>query len=56
MNKVCLTIAATGVLFAAQGCRKARPEVPKVVEAPAGEEVLLVGHATGVILLLVALQ
>ncbi len=48
MNKTYLTVAAIGVMFAAQGCRKARPEVPKVVEAPAGEEVVLMGHATGV--------
>lgn len=48
MNKTYLTIAAIGVMFAAQGCQKARPDVPKIVEAPAGEEVVLMGHATGV--------
>lgn len=47
MNKTYLTMAAIGVLFAAQEDRIARPDVPKVLEAPAGEKVVLVGHATG---------
>lgn len=48
MNKICLTMAAMGVLFAAQGCRKARPDVPEIIKAPKGEDVVLMGHATGV--------
>jgi predicted RecA/RadA family phage recombinase len=37
-----------GVLFAGQGGGIARPDVPIILNAPAGEEVILVGHATGV--------
>lgn len=48
MKKTYLTMAAIGVLFATQESRIARPDVPKILEAPAGEEVVLVGHATGV--------
>ena len=43
-----MAIAAIGVMFAAQVDRRARPDVPKNLEAPAGEEVILVGHAKGV--------
>src|SRR5215472_11927799 len=49
MNKLLVALAAMGMVFAAQGEHKIpRPEVPKSLEAPAGEEVILVGHATGV--------
>ena len=48
MNKTYLTIAAIGVMFAAQEGRIARPDVPDNLKAPTGEEVVLVGHATGV--------
>lgn len=47
MNKTCLAIAAIGLSFAAQEGRVGRPDVPKDLQAPAGEEVVLVGHATG---------
>lgn len=48
MNKTYLTIAAIGVMFAAQEGRIERPDVPDNLKAPTGEEVFLVGHATGV--------
>lgn len=48
MNKICLTIAAIGVMFAAQEGPIAQPDVPGPLKAPPGEEVVLVGHATGV--------
>jgi hypothetical protein len=44
-------LAVTGVgmlLVAAQMARPGRPEVPESLQAPAGEEVILVGHAKGV--------
>ena len=46
MNKIYPTIGAIGLMFVAQG-RIGRPDVPKDLEAPTGEEVILVGHATG---------
>lgn len=48
MNKTYLTIAAIGVMFAAQEGRIERPDVPDNLKAPTSEEVVLVGHATGV--------
>src|SRR5215472_7454181 len=49
MNRLLMALAAMGMVFAAQGEQKIpRPEVPKSLEAPAGEEVILVGHATAV--------
>ena len=47
MNKIYPTIGAIGLMFVAQG-GIGRPDVPKDLEAPAGEEVILVGHAKGV--------
>jgi Protein of unknown function (DUF3455) len=47
MNKTCLAVAAIGLSFAAQEGRIGRPDVPKNLEAPTGEEVVLVGHARG---------
>jgi Protein of unknown function (DUF3455) len=48
MNKLFLAVGAMGAMLAAQGCRISRPDVPDNLKAPAGEEVTLVGHATGV--------
>jgi len=48
MNRLFQVVGAIGVLFAAQGCGPARPEVPINLRAPAGEEVILSAHATGV--------
>jgi len=39
---------AIGMLLAAQGQGPARPEVPESLKAPAGEELILLAHATGV--------
>lgn len=47
MNKTYLTIAAIGVMFSVQEGRIAPPDVPDNLKAPTGEEVILVGHATG---------
>src|SRR5262249_33624920 len=50
MNKLLMALAAMGMVFAAQE-RKPEiplPEVPESLQAPAGEKVILVGHATGV--------
>jgi len=48
MNKFFPVVAAMGMMFAAQGGGTARPDVPDSLKAPVGEEVVLVGHATGV--------
>src|SRR5713226_9798861 len=48
MNKFFSVVAAMGMMFAAQGGGTARPDVPDSLKAPVGEEVVLVGHATGV--------
>ncbi|HET8922880.1 MAG TPA: DUF3455 domain-containing protein [Candidatus Acidoferrum sp.] len=48
MSRLLGLVAAVGLLIGWQGAGPARPEVPKSLEAPAGEEVILVGHATGV--------
>lgn len=48
MNKIYLPIAAIGFMLAAQEGRIAQPDVPDVIKAPKGEEVVLMGHATGV--------
>src|ERR1700719_267754 len=42
------TMGAIAVLFFMLGFGSARPEVPESLKAPAGEEVILMGHATGV--------
>ena len=41
-------IAAIAALFFILGFGPARPEVPESLKAPASEEVILMGHATGV--------
>jgi len=41
-------VAATVALFFMSGFGPARPEVPETLKAPAGEEVILSAHATGV--------
>jgi hypothetical protein len=41
-------VAATGLLFSVLGFGPARPEVPDSLRAPAGEDVILSAHATGV--------
>jgi hypothetical protein len=48
MNKLLNIVAAMGFLVGAQSAGTARPEVPKGLEAPAGEEVILEAHAKGV--------
>lgn len=41
-------LLSAGVALAAQMQKPARPEVPKSLEAPSGEEVILAAHAKGV--------
>jgi hypothetical protein len=41
-------MGAIAVLFSVLGFGPARPEVPESLKAPAGEEVILMAHATGV--------
>lgn len=48
MSRLMQVAGAIGMLLAAQGQRPARPEVPESLKAPAGEEVILAAHATGV--------
>src|SRR6266478_2676619 len=47
MNRLIQMIAAIGMLLTGQSQGPARPEVPESLKAPAGEEVILVAHATG---------
>jgi Protein of unknown function (DUF3455) len=47
VNRLFLT-GALGAILAAQGCGIPRPDVPDNLKAPAGEGVILLGHATGV--------
>lgn len=48
MNRLIQAVGAIGMLLAAQSQAPARPEVPESLKAPAGEEVILAAHATGV--------
>ncbi len=48
MNRLIQGAAVIGMLLAAQGQGPARPEVPESLKAPAGEELILLAHATGV--------
>ncbi len=48
MNRLIQVAGAIGMLLAAQGQGPARPEVPESLKAPAGEQVILAAHATGV--------
>src|SRR5882762_3671790 len=48
MNVLIQVAAAIALLLAAQVQGPARPEVPENLQAPAGEEVILAAHATGV--------
>jgi hypothetical protein len=48
MNRLVLVIAMAGMLFPGQGLGPARPEVPQSLKVPAGEQVILAAHATGV--------
>jgi uncharacterized protein DUF3455 len=48
MNKILVTLLAAGITLEVNGCGIARPDVPDSLKAPAGEKVILVGHATGV--------
>src|ERR1700674_4086551 len=48
MNRLIQVAGAIGILLAAQAQGPARPEVPESLKAPAGEEVILAAHATGV--------
>src|SRR5437764_944351 len=47
MNRLMQLAGAIGMLLAAQGQGPARPEVPESLKAPAGEELILLAHATG---------
>jgi hypothetical protein len=47
MNRLIQVVVAIGMLLGAQSQGPARPEVPKSLKAPAGEEVILMAHATG---------
>jgi len=48
MSKVLQTPGVIWLLIAWQGARPARPEVPENLKAPAGEEIVLEAHGTGV--------
>ena len=48
MSTMIHTVGAIAALFFMLGFGPARPEVPESLKAPAGEEVVLMGHATGV--------
>jgi hypothetical protein len=48
MRNLIQVIGAIAVLFVVMGAGPARPEVPDSLKAPAGEEVILSAHATGV--------
>ena len=48
MSKIISVVAAIGMLLAAEGQGPMRPEVPESLKAPAGEQVILSAHATGV--------
>ncbi|HTF23120.1 MAG TPA: DUF3455 domain-containing protein [Candidatus Limnocylindria bacterium] len=48
MNRLIQGAAVIGMLLAAQGQGPARPEVPESLKTPAGEELILLAHATGV--------
>ena len=48
MNRLMQLAGAIGMLLAAQGQGPARPEGPESLKAPAGEELILLAHATGV--------
>jgi len=47
MNRLIQMIAAIGMLLTGQSQGPARPEVAESLKVPAGEEVILVAHATG---------
>lgn len=47
MNHFFLALAWISLLLAPQGQMQSRPEVPENLRAPAGEEVILMAHATG---------
>jgi hypothetical protein len=47
MNSLIQVVTAIGMLLAAEGQGPARPEVPESLKAPAGEELILMAHATG---------
>jgi uncharacterized protein DUF3455 len=48
MRSIGRVVAIIAALFFLVGFGPARPEVPESLKAPAGEEVILSGHATGV--------
>ncbi len=48
MRSLIQTMGAIAALFFMLGFGPARPEVPESLKAPAGEEVILMAHATGV--------
>jgi hypothetical protein len=48
MRRLIQVMGVVAVLFFMLGFGPARPEVPESLKAPAGEEVILMAHATGV--------
>jgi hypothetical protein len=48
MKRLVQMVGALGMVMAAQGHAQVRPEVPESLKAPAGEQVILAAHATGV--------
>jgi len=48
MNRQICVVVAAAALFAAQVQAQVRPEVPESLKTPAGEQVVLAAHATGV--------
>ena len=48
MNRLMQLAGAIRMVLAAQARGPARPEVPESLKAPAGEELILLAHATGV--------
>jgi hypothetical protein len=47
MNRLIQVVVAIGMLLGAQSQGPARPDVPENLKASAGEEVILMAHATG---------
>jgi hypothetical protein len=48
MKSIIRVVAAAAILFSVLGFGPTRPDVPDALKAPAGEDVVLSGHATGV--------
>src|SRR3984957_19382859 len=48
MKSIIRVVAAAAIMFSVLGFGPPRPDVPDALKAPAGEDVVLSGHATGV--------